>query len=820
MSADNVFCIGNDIIHYFESFEDEERDYYGITFAEKQLSNGVLSEIKKRPNPTGIEIRYTHDPSVYRSPVSKSGLDGTWYDATIAWDGENNKWRISSAMLFKEPADDKRGEWKLELKVKDNTTKPIFDKESIGSAIFRVHTAPVPIFTFTEGTTTASLSDAGSYDIDGSYKGLQGNYATDKGIKQWYWSAKIGDNWIDVGTGKSVTFNKNGSAVTDYRLTVEDYDGAFASISKTSLILDKPMIDFEYRIGSLSGQVSNYLYSGNVGHESVFVNPLITWNDEAWSSALYNTSGTRTEKWTQLKSLQTTSNKEAYNLILKNNFNNILSGNIINTELEAKNRYDLFNLATKSIENLPVSLQDLTGSEGYINVRGNGHGFMVGETAIFKVRPILGAKGKLEDLKINISSSKPSMNKQDLIYDSSNNIFRLEKPIPESKDDSSLWDFFNYTLNIYSARTGEKLHENTGAALIHTPLNLKGYVEGKDNTAEEIEVSTDTPFTVSATTLKYAEKVTVKFLVEVRDAVTGEIFAAEEEVPMNSNAAHTEWSRKLIIDNSAVTVDELSINADFTAYAYNYQPRQVRGIGHLGDYETDSVGFKVISYKLFDFRIVLVRDIRLEDYYKNSATGKFEDIDKFVNDMAIDARSFAPYPISSLAKGYVFEFEIDSKNFNDDNDTVIFQPSFYSVSGNYRDNSAKAAFWVDSNKQVYTVGSGAHANYNRVILTKQNRVKGSGNTATWRGSYYIPATTFLTNAGTNISSALSNNLKTDIIVYFDIDGLKNGVPKFDYNLKQWGKERTIEKDPYVIGDTIRYSADVNNLDDLKVIRPR
>jgi hypothetical protein len=41
--------------------------------------------------------------------------------------------------------------------------------------------------------------------------------------------------------------------------------------------------------------------------------------------------------------------------------------------------------------------------------------------------------------------------------------------------------------------------------------------------------------------------------------------------------------------------------------------------------------------------------------------------------------------------------------------------------------------------------------------------------------------------------------------------------KYDYNLKQWPVERTIEKHPYEIGDVIRYNYRKNNLDDCSII---
>ena len=43
---------------------------------------------------------------------------------------------------------------------------------------------------------------------------------------------------------------------------------------------------------------------------------------------------------------------------------------------------------------------------------------------------------------------------------------------------------------------------------------------------------------------------------------------------------------------------------------------------------------------------------------------------------------------------------------------------------------------------------------------------------------------------------------------------KNGLLQFDYNAEQWGKERSSEKYPYLIGDVIKYSWDKNCLNDI------
>lgn len=797
--SSNVFCIANDTINYYESFLDEERDYYNLPFSQHLLSNDSLSQQQKQINPINLQMKYEHNPSYYDNPVPLSGLSGRWHDIQVTWDSEKGKWKLTDptkAILFEAPTDDKRGEWTIYLKGTDTTGKPIFDKESIGFAKFRVHKAPIPKFTFTESGTTATLRDAGSYDVDYQYsKNSRRNAPGDRqysGIKEFYWSAKIGENWVDLGTGTSVTFNKNGQTVSDYRLTVEDYDGAFASISKSSLILEKPLVDFEFRVGGYTGLATNYAYRGNAGFEKLYVNPLITWNDDAYDPSLYTTIGTRTERWTALKTGDNrTGNTTFTTQVLQNNFTNIINGGSIPVELEAKNKFDYFDTKQKSALVHTLQVQDLTGSQGYVHDPNictvNPCGFMVGTEATFIFNQN-NASVNNDEIKVSITSPLGNF---DLTRDGKK--FSATAPLA---DIPSLWDKFDYTLNIHSKRTGELLHRQPGTAYIHTPLNLEGKVNGK---RQGIEVNTDEPFTISATTTKYAKEVKVVLKNAATDAVV-------KTLNLTPNAAHTAWESQVTLDGNTIT-DEVTLRAEFTATAYNGR-----------DIERDSVDFKVIAYKLLNFRVVKVRDLKLESYYKNYGSGKYDDKKMFVDQMAIDAMSFQPYPISYLTKGYIFEFEIDSINFNGATDTVVIQPSLYSVVGSNRSPQAKEGYWIDSNKKVWEVGTGGHSKYGTIVLTKNNRTITGSNRATWRGQYYIPGTTFLTNPGNSTATAKSNDLKSDIIVHFNIDGLKNGTPKFNYNRRQWGLERTTSKFPYEIGDVIRYKGDASNLDDLQVNR--
>ncbi len=223
---------------------------------------------------------------------------------------------------------------------------------------------------------------------------------------------------------------------------------------------------------------------------------------------------------------------------------------------------------------------------------------------------------------------------------------------------------------------------------------------------------------------------------------------------------------------------------------------------------------KAECYLLERFRVVQVKETKLESYYYNISSGKYTDIPIYVNNMAVDGANFSG--LSSLTKGYIFEFEIDSINFSE-NDVISIEPSFYTCDSFSRDAEKRDLYWEDSGNKILKAGAGGHSKYANIILKP---VKRNGSKVTWRGSYLIPATAWAVPLGTTSEQAKSRNLKRDIIVSFHIKGYKNGELKFDYNERQWIKERTSAKYPYKLGDVIRYDWTKSCLDDKNVIRNR
>ena len=272
------------------------------------------------------------------------------------------------------------------------------------------------------------------------------------------------------------------------------------------------------------------------------------------------------------------------------------------------------------------------------------------------------------------------------------------------------------------------------------------------------------------------------------------------------------WSKETSKPTSgwAATSDNFSTTQDLEGLWYLH----IEATDNAGNVTYECLGtYKVDSFILEKFRVVMVRDLQLEDYYYNSSTGIYDDIPLYVNRMALDDVSFGSM-VDGLTKGYKFEFEIDSRNFNENADTIIIEPRFYTANVFARDSAERDLYWEDSSHEVFKAGEGGHSSWKTIKLETSDRIIGVGDKATWRGEYLIPGSAWAVPKGTAKAQAKAKDLKKDIIVSFHIKGYKDGVLKFDYNAEQWGKERTTNKYPYLIGDVIKYNWDKNCLDDI------
>lgn len=785
INSDNaVFCIGQDIIHYYELFSDEERDYpltSSFTITGKiTKSNDLLGEIVKQAKDGSLEVKYEHNPNFYDNPVSKNPKDdGKWHKVKAFFKSDANKHELvnlaASDFLFFEPTDEWRGEIKISIRGSDSTGNDAFDRTAEHFAIFRVHKPPVPIPKMTLSPGKVVLEDNGSYDLDYNIrKNTRVNKPNDRqysGIKEFYWSIQFNDSeWIDVGTGPRVEYSLSGKTVTDIRLTVEDYDGAFASISKKALILDKPIANFDYLVG---GKYATYVYRGNQRHESLSVSPNITWFDEAYNDWMYNTSGKRLETWTAVKTGENRNSSNAYSNELlkpKDKFNSLVSGQQVSTQLIVSNKYDLTDEITKTIQVKDIDIVDRTESN-----YDNKNGFKVGTKATFTIDLTSAQAIDCNELYVEIKSSDLGSNKiLDKIGEN-----RFEGSINLS-DTPSLWNSFNYSINVYSKRTGELLHVVNRTALIHTPLDLIGYINWQ---RENIELIAGEPFKINAKTNKYAEKVMIKVRKEDGTYLIGNEANAVLLNFISSSGDIKRWEKEFVIPETLIT-EETNIEVLYRAVSYNKR-----------DEAFDVVNAKISAIKLFDFRVFDIRDRRFQSLF----TGGLEF---YVPDLAIDKTD---HPNGLLMKkGYSFYFDVKSRGLGKAADSIRIRPRFFTADtyeeldmyysdkgtpyilattppSNRDSNDTFKIYFEQSKKNLLGYHNELH------LPTSLRTIVGS--TQIWKGRYGVPATAIFVRKGED-PSIIANRIKGPVIINFDIEGLQNGIPKYNYISKgQWDKER-------------------------------
>lgn len=465
--SDTVFCIGQDKIEYYMTFEDEDRDYpitSSYTYTGKATkTNEQLSELVKQVKEGSLKVKYEHDPSIYDNQVPVSvKSDGKWHSVKTSFDTDKSKWRVINLVeedyLFFEPTDATRGSWKIYIQGSDDTGKPAFDKISEHYATFKIHKPPIPIPQMIPGVNKITLKDAGSYDYDYQFKkNSKKNIPGDReysGIKEFYWSVQF-DNaeWVDVGTGPTQEVLLNGRTVTDFRLTVEDYDGAFTSISQNALILDKPLVDFVYTVG---GSYTTYSYQGNVSHETTKVKSMISWLDEAYNPWLYNTSGARSLTYKAIKTGEIRNSENEYSdQILNPKFASITNSKLIGTELTASNKYDKQDSIIKYLNVKQIDIIDRTNES-----KNRPGGFLSGSKVKFLINLTSPDSIDYDEFYLTICSTDLKLSNSPL-NKTGTNIFEKEITL-----DQTLKGTLSYTVNVYSKRTNELLHREPGSIII------------------------------------------------------------------------------------------------------------------------------------------------------------------------------------------------------------------------------------------------------------------------------------------------------------------------------------------------------------------
>ena len=477
-NLNNVFCIGQDKVLYYMNFSDTERDYP----ANPVELNNIISEQIKTYKTNTLQIRYEHDSGCYLSPVVTNESKKQWQDITAVYNTDLEKWQLldnyGQEVILINPAEQWRGEVTVYVRAKDTTGIESYDKYGVGVTKFRIHKAPVPIFSVSANGNLITLDGTKSYDYDGSYKNLEGNYSLDKGIKAYEWAVMINDEWKVIASAKTygqaipkLTYNTNGQQLQDYRLTVMDYDGAYASVSKGMLVYKKPIPNFSYTV---AGKATEYSYLGNAGRETVDLADNKAWNDDNFNE-LYPTSGARTEVWTSTKGL-TANNINTYSSNLFNSFNAQLTANKIGTTLYMKNKYDLEAEETKYLTVKNISITDESSS--YYNLAG---GFKIGTEVIFQAK--LSSDTSVNDwteLRTELECDRLYEEKQIEMDRTSENTFYVKSSIP-----IEVFGDIPYTYKVYSNRTNELIAVYSGKVKIEgeAPIPYLHYTVANNETA-------------------------------------------------------------------------------------------------------------------------------------------------------------------------------------------------------------------------------------------------------------------------------------------------------------------------------------------------
>lgn len=166
--------------------------------------------------------------------------------------------------------------------------------------------------------------------------------------------------------------------------------------------------------------------------------------------------------------------------------------------------------------------------------------------------------------------------------------------------------------------------------------------------------------------------------------------------------------------------------------------------------------FKVITLKLENFRITGVYDIAWKDLFLYE-DGRLKDY--FIRIPVDKTDILKNHPLKAntpIKMGYKVEFEVDTIGLSGIGDKVDIGVKFQDTSGNI-----VSPMYTDELRNVVAIPN----SYKSISAA---RIKVNGNNATWRFSYFLPATTVV-------------NGKNDLVVHFTMVGKKSGGSSYDYN---------------------------------------
>lgn len=262
----NTFMVG-DYINNIMEFYDLEKDYKDISIEDKIKYNDDIPKEKKIPKE--LFAKYEHDPNVFDNPVPKNSRDNGKFNLISS---------IEDPFIINKAEDSMRGNWTLSLKATDDTKNLNWDKYADEKSIsFIIHEKPKAIIEYWKEETDFEvyLTSENSYDIDYQYS------KANNGIVKYVWKYQTKDgtwhDFLETSEIKRITAPKNidGQAITNYSLTVYDYNNA-TDTTLTSISPPKLMEPEAIAV------IPDYIYVGPYGSDVLE----ITNNSEPKSSIL------------------------------------------------------------------------------------------------------------------------------------------------------------------------------------------------------------------------------------------------------------------------------------------------------------------------------------------------------------------------------------------------------------------------------------------------------------------------------------------------------------------------------------------------------
>ncbi|MBA1336510.1 MAG: hypothetical protein HPY66_2945 [Firmicutes bacterium] len=243
-------------------FTDIEKDYSDITISDKLKGNQVLANTLKTPKQGSMQIRYTHDPSVFDNPAATH-------------EKSNGLWRvienINDEYVLDRASPELRGEWIMEVKASDTTGDARYDKYSdVEMYLFIVHEKPKAVVESAVRENGIILSGRNSYDIDYQYS------KPNNGIQEYLWRYQLENgDWYDWSTSVNTIIPKTmgGQEVVNYSLTVWDYHGASDTVVEALIPSEELQLQL---LAKLNPEVSSFSLTSIPSTEALKVTDIIT----------------------------------------------------------------------------------------------------------------------------------------------------------------------------------------------------------------------------------------------------------------------------------------------------------------------------------------------------------------------------------------------------------------------------------------------------------------------------------------------------------------------------------------------------------------